>query len=171
MGYPIALIFAVAASKDKTDIFKNLSDILTVESVGDPGILQTIIDKTIVRFGYMEVVSSATIPTRLSTGDKQLWTLLLLQPYDEHAAEYVKAFRDKVITKEVPTLGKYPVLGPMTPDEAKKILPASVWQSIEANWWTYWRGEASPEGIAAQKIMKNEDLEKVILEKVIEEKI
>ena len=162
-NYPVALITAIAAGRDG-DLLTQLAGTL---EVWQPGVLRVTTAGQTARFMYKRVVSASgvdvlSIPARPSSGTGGLWHLWIIQPYDDMPASWVKAFRDKLATwasTRQPTGGKWHLLGPYSPAAFRAAAPAAAWDAVVASWWTIWRAESSPDGVAAQQAQTDSDLE------------
>jgi hypothetical protein len=164
---PVALITALAAGRED-DFLTQLAGVLTLEPDSvDPRVLRVDLAGKTARFGYRRVVAASgvdalSIPSRPSSGTGGLWHLWIIQPYDDMPASWVKAFRDKLVdwaSTRQPTGGRWHLLGPYTSDAFKAAAPAAAQTAAKACWWTFWRAESSPEGIAAQWAAGDADLE------------
>lgn len=156
--YPVALILAIATVRED-DLLAQLAGTLDRE---DDNILRVTVGSVVARFAFRRVPGAWAIPSRPSSGTGGTWRLWIVQPYDDLPVSYVKAFRDRLAAwaaTRQPTGGLWHLLGPVTPEKSKLLLSPSTWAAVVGCWWTLWRAEASPDGIAAQQAATDADLE------------
>jgi hypothetical protein len=157
MDYPVALILAIAAGRED-DLLAQLAGTLDL----DDGALRVTVGEVSVRFAYRAVPGAWAVPARPSSGTGQLWHLWIVQPYDDMPPSYVRAFRDRLAAwaaaRQPTAQGRWHLLGPYTPAAFQAAAPAAMWNATRDSWWTIWRAESSPEGVAAQRAATDEDL-------------
>jgi hypothetical protein len=138
MAYPVALILAVEQSVTADDVLPDGA--LDPE---EPNVL-TVLG---ARFFYRRVPG-------LHTAGSYTWRLFILQPDGDVLRATAKALKNKVEEADPTEVRVF------TPAAFAALAPAPVLDAVKEAWFSIWRAESSPEGIAMQQSYGDADLDR-----------